>query len=89
MDGSGILYDPSGIDRTELKRLAQRRLPVSNFNRSMVKRLGPKKNGKAVFPQLFLVFNKHSNKRLLGWAFRCLSHSLFFCVDLLGVFLFF
>ncbi|CAJ1424281.1 unnamed protein product [Effrenium voratum] len=37
VDGSGILYDPSGIDRTELKRLAQRRLPVSNFNRSMVK----------------------------------------------------
>ena len=25
VDGSGVLYDPSGVSRAELKRLAQRR----------------------------------------------------------------
>lgn len=33
IDGSGVLYDPSGIDREELERLAALRLPVSGFER--------------------------------------------------------
>ena len=32
IDGSGVLADSNGIDRTELVRLAKLRLPVSNFN---------------------------------------------------------
>ncbi|KAI8873321.1 NAD-dependent glutamate dehydrogenase [Ramicandelaber brevisporus] len=32
VDGSGVLYDPEGIDRTELTRLAEARLMISNFN---------------------------------------------------------
>jgi len=32
VDGSGVLYDPNGIDRTELVRLARARTTVSNFN---------------------------------------------------------
>ena len=40
MDGSGVLYDPAGINRTELRRLATQRLPVKHFNRSLVKLLG-------------------------------------------------
>lgn len=38
VDGSGVLYDPKGINRTELTRLAQRRLPVRHFDRGF---LGP------------------------------------------------
>jgi len=37
-DGSGTLFDPSGLDRDELERLALARLPVAHFNRS---KLGP------------------------------------------------
>lgn len=33
VDGSGVLYDPSGLSRAELTRLAQRRVPVREFNR--------------------------------------------------------
>mmetsp|Transcript_40612 Transcript_40612/g.94315 ORF Transcript_40612/g.94315 Transcript_40612/m.94315 type:complete len:1161 (-) Transcript_40612:134-3616(-) len=33
VDGSGVLYDPSGICRAELTRLAQRRVPIKEFNR--------------------------------------------------------
>ena len=38
VDGSGVLYDPQGIDREELTRLAEARKMVSYFD---VKRLGP------------------------------------------------
>jgi glutamate dehydrogenase len=31
IDGSGVLYDPGGIDRMELIRLAKGRVPVENF----------------------------------------------------------
>ncbi|KAL9547950.1 hypothetical protein MBANPS3_005930 [Mucor bainieri] len=34
VDGSGVLYDPVGIDRTELTRLASSRLMISNFDTS-------------------------------------------------------
>ncbi|KAF8645148.1 hypothetical protein AX16_007976 [Volvariella volvacea WC 439] len=32
IDGSGVLADPVGIDREELRRLARLRVPVSHFN---------------------------------------------------------
>lgn len=34
VDGSGVLHDPEGIDRTELTRLAEARLMVRNFDPS-------------------------------------------------------
>ena len=33
IDGSGVLYDPDGLNRGELKRLANRRMTGDNFNR--------------------------------------------------------
>lgn len=38
VDGSGVVYDPAGLDRTELAQLAQKRQMICNFN---VDRLGP------------------------------------------------
>ena len=38
VDGSGVLYDPSGLDRHELRRIATHRLMISHFNAS---KLGP------------------------------------------------
>jgi glutamate dehydrogenase len=38
IDGSGVLYDPAGLDRPELVRLARARKPVSEFDRA---KLGP------------------------------------------------
>ena len=38
VDGSGVLYDPQGIDREELLRLAEKRITSSNFD---VSRLSP------------------------------------------------
>lgn len=40
VDGSGVLYDPAGLNRVELRRLAKQRLPVKHFDRSLLKRLG-------------------------------------------------
>jgi glutamate dehydrogenase len=34
VDGSGVLFDPNGIDRTELLRLATGRMMSNNFNKS-------------------------------------------------------
>eukprot|EP00928_Gymnodinium_smaydae_P093717 TRINITY_DN7801_c0_g2_i1.p1 TRINITY_DN7801_c0_g2~~TRINITY_DN7801_c0_g2_i1.p1 ORF type:complete len:1171 (-),score=228.98 TRINITY_DN7801_c0_g2_i1:404-3916(-) len=36
VDGSGVLYDPAGINRQELLRLAQRRSPVKAFARAFL-----------------------------------------------------
>jgi glutamate dehydrogenase len=36
VDGSGVLYDPQGINRNELGRLAAERVMVENFDRSML-----------------------------------------------------
>merc|ERR1719210_3127010 len=36
VDGSGVLYDPAGLDRAELTRLAKRRLPVKHFSRAFL-----------------------------------------------------
>ena len=33
-DGSGVAYDPAGLDRAELTRLAHERVPIINFNRA-------------------------------------------------------
>lgn len=39
IDGSGVLYDPEGIDKEELLRLAQERKMIANFD---LRKLGPK-----------------------------------------------
>jgi glutamate dehydrogenase len=39
VDGSGVLYDPVGLDRGELTRLAKNRIMCENFDRQ---KLGPK-----------------------------------------------
>ena len=36
IDGSGVAYDPSGLDRTELSRLAKKRLPIINFDKKFL-----------------------------------------------------
>jgi glutamate dehydrogenase len=36
IDGSGVLYDPKGIDRAELKRLATQRTMVEKFQRRLI-----------------------------------------------------
>jgi glutamate dehydrogenase len=38
VDGSGVAYDPNGLDRKELSRLAKKRIPISNFDKQF---LGP------------------------------------------------
>lgn len=40
IDGSGVLHDPAGLDRQELRRLARKRLPAENFNRAKLSRKG-------------------------------------------------
>lgn len=40
VDGSGVLYDPAGLDREELTRLAHRRVPVKEFSRSFLSARG-------------------------------------------------
>ncbi len=36
VDGSGVLHDPAGLDRKELRRLAKKRVPVREFDRSLL-----------------------------------------------------
>lgn len=38
IDGSGVLYDPAGLDRSELVRLAKARKPINFFAKE---KLGP------------------------------------------------
>ncbi|ODV91984.1 hypothetical protein CANCADRAFT_80654 [Tortispora caseinolytica NRRL Y-17796] len=40
VDGSGVLHDPNGLDRAELKRLATSRLMISNFDVSKLSKDG-------------------------------------------------
>jgi len=40
IDGSGVIYDPDGLNRGELKRLARRRLTVDRFNRTKLTQRG-------------------------------------------------
>lgn len=40
IDGSGVAYDASGLDRVELARLAKSRLPIGNFDKSKLSPAG-------------------------------------------------
>merc|ERR1719183_3304537 len=40
VDGSGVGYDPTGLDREELTRLARARLPIAQFRRSSLSPTG-------------------------------------------------
>ena len=40
VDGSGVVYDPQGLNRAELHRLAERRETVAGFNRSLLSDAG-------------------------------------------------
>ncbi len=40
IDGSGVLYDPKGIDREELKRLAKKRVTIDQFQRNLISSKG-------------------------------------------------
>jgi len=40
VDGSGVAYDPQGLDRKELRRLALARLTIEQFNRELLSPLG-------------------------------------------------
>jgi len=40
VDGSGVLYDPNGLDRGELLRLADRRLTISHFSQTKISKDG-------------------------------------------------
>ena len=40
VDGSGVLYDPAGLDRRELKRLAKKRVPSEQFNKELLTKEG-------------------------------------------------
>lgn len=40
VDGSGVLYDPEGINRKELKRLAELRKPSAYFNKDLISSRG-------------------------------------------------
>ncbi|CAO3644322.1 unnamed protein product [Cunninghamella echinulata] len=57
VDGSGVLYDPIGLDRSELMRLANQRLMVSNFNMSFLS------------PSGFRILVDESNVRLPNGTF--------------------
>jgi glutamate dehydrogenase len=53
IDGSGVLYDPQGINRPELERLARERKMVENFSRVKISESGflvTVKDGDSVLP---------------------------------------
>jgi len=69
IDGSGVLYDPKGIDRTELSRVAKKRQTVEKFGRRLLS------------PKGFLVTLKdkdvalpHGEKVISGLEFRNTFH---------------
>ncbi|MGD8539358.1 MAG: NAD-glutamate dehydrogenase [Candidatus Aminicenantes bacterium] len=69
IDGSGVLYDPKGIDREELERLAQKRVMVEKFQRSLISHKGflvTIKEQDAVLPD--------GEKVLSGLEFRNMFH---------------
>lgn len=67
VDGSGVLYDPAGLNREELVRLATKRLMVSHFDASLLS------------PKGFRVLVEETNVRLPGkfhsliWKMELLS----------------
>ena len=40
VDGSGVLYDPHGINREELLQLANKRIPISGFDKNKLSNEG-------------------------------------------------
>ncbi len=40
IDGSGVAYDPEGLNREELKQLAKKHMPIVNFNKSKLSKHG-------------------------------------------------
>jgi len=40
IDGSGVAYDPQGLNRQELKRLAKKHIPIVNFNKKFLSNNG-------------------------------------------------
>ncbi len=42
VDGSGVLYDPAGLDRAEIIRLAKMRSPLSGYDDSKLSQQGYK-----------------------------------------------
>jgi glutamate dehydrogenase len=40
VDGSGVLYDPEGINRDEMERLAKLRKPIANFKKRLISSKG-------------------------------------------------
>ena len=40
IDGSGVAYDRAGLDRVELSRLAKKRIPICNFDRTKLSPAG-------------------------------------------------
>nr|MQY77307.1 hypothetical protein [Spirochaeta sp.] len=40
IDGSGVVYDPAGLNRRELTRLAEKRIMVDNFDSSLLSKEG-------------------------------------------------
>ena len=52
IDGSGVLYDPKGINRKELERLARKRKPIGHFTKRLLS------------PKGFLVVTKDLNVTL-------------------------
>ncbi len=40
IDGSGVAYDPEGLDRAELVKLAKKRIPIVNFDKKKLTKRG-------------------------------------------------
>jgi glutamate dehydrogenase len=78
VDGSGVVYDPEGLNRSELVKLARKRITVNNFDRSKLSATG------------FLIEVSQKNVRLPdgsivedGTSFRDRFHlSKYFTADL-------
>lgn len=64
IDGSGTIYDPEGLDRGELVRLAKARIMVNNFDRSKLSKDG------------YLVLVEDRDVTLPGERFCFLPYSL-------------
>ena len=65
VDGSGVLYDPKGIDRTELMRLAKSRLMINEFDKSKLS------------PSGFRVLVDETNIKLPGMCLKFVQLSIY------------
>jgi hypothetical protein len=85
VDGSGVLYDPLGIDRSELLRLANKRAMVQEFDKSKLSK-GIQTNkligfSILIFPSFYSNQIKNSN---VSNMFRCFTFVYKFCRWILG-----